>query len=225
MKKLERSKAIDLRRNGHSLKEIALKLKVSKSSVSRWTQNIALTADQHKNLMSRSGSNRMKGALSNKKKWLKKRYLWQQEGKLLARQNSNNPLFVSGCMLYWGEGRKNRNQIEICNSDPELLKYFIKFLKKFFPASSSKLKAAINCYLDVYSYQDILNYWSQFLNIEKCNFNKPQINNVPISSKQKRKKILPYGTCKIGINSVKEKQILLGAIQEIGGFVKKEWYQ
>jgi transposase len=43
MKALEKNKAISLRRQGHSIKDISKELGVAKSSVSLWVRNVELT--------------------------------------------------------------------------------------------------------------------------------------------------------------------------------------
>jgi transposase len=67
--------AIDLRRKGKSIKEIATSLGVSKGSVSVWCQDIKLTQTQSKRLKQRqiaSGSaGRQVGANKNREKRLR----------------------------------------------------------------------------------------------------------------------------------------------------------
>lgn len=42
-------------------------------------------------------------------------------------------LHVAGCMLYWGEGNKGKNDLAITNSDPDLLRLFLRFLRECYP--------------------------------------------------------------------------------------------
>jgi len=37
---------------------------------------------------------------------------------------------AAGSMLYWAEGDKARNQARLSNSDPELLRFFVDFLRR-----------------------------------------------------------------------------------------------
>lgn len=98
-----------------------------------------------------------------------------------------------GLGLYWGEGAKNRNT-ELSNSDPGILKIFKKWLSDFFPLDYNDLAVNVQHYnpeLD----EQIIEYWSQELDITKFNFNK-SLFNISQSSKKKRK-TLPYGTARI----------------------------
>ena len=63
-------KAVEMRRCGHTVGDIAKKLGVSKGSVSNWTKNIKLTKKQRDKIREKvikSGSvGRVKGSLKNK---------------------------------------------------------------------------------------------------------------------------------------------------------------
>lgn len=213
-----------MRKLGHSYKEILEKVKVSKSTLSVWLRNIEIPIKGKLKLSKKTGEKRIKAAKSKKRFHKQQRIKWQQEGCDLARQNKTDYIFVSGCMLYWGEGyKKSRESIGLTNSDPELIIIFLKFLKKYFPNPYEKIKCAINCYTDIHSYKKIQKYWASKLKIDLKKFTKPQINNSPKSSIKKRKNLLPYGTCCVRVCDVKSKQILLGAIQELGKFSRNEW--
>ena len=58
------------------------------------------------------------------------RVLAQEEGRQLAERCE--ALHVAGCMLYWAEGAKDRNQIRFTNSDPEMARFFVRFLRTYF---------------------------------------------------------------------------------------------
>jgi hypothetical protein len=42
-----------------------------------------------------------------------------------ARDLAEEPLFVAGVVLYWGEGSKSRNDFLMANADPAALRLFI----------------------------------------------------------------------------------------------------
>tara|TARA_Y100001935_G_scaffold247788_1_gene244130 strand:+ start:342 stop:1013 length:672 start_codon:yes stop_codon:yes gene_type:complete len=220
MKIDKKRKARELRRRGLSLNEIKNKVKASKSSVSIWVRDIELTEEQLKQL---KNYGQKKAGEANRKNALLKRKQYQLEGRELARQKANEPLFVGGLMLYWAEGAKSRSQADFTNSDLEMHKYYMKFLRKYFP--NQKLSACINCYIDIHNYENILDYWSSNLGLDKSIFTKPQINNSPKSSSKKsqRKQKLPFGTLKIRFTDVRTLQQFYGAIQEIAGFTNPAW--
>lgn len=226
LKTKEKEEAIRLRSSGYTYNEILSKVKVSKGTLSIWLRNLKLSDKAQKKLISKTVNDKVKAGIAKKKFHLKKRENWQKEGRALAKKYKHDPLFTAGCMLYWGEGTKrSRGTIGMTNSDPDLILYFLSFLRKYFTSSFNKLRGYINCYTDIYSYEEIEQYWCHKLNFSAERFTKPQINNSPKSSLGKRKRKSPYGTCHLRTDNVKQKQILMGAIQEIGNFSKEEWLE
>lgn len=116
-----------LREQGLSVKEIARMLRVSKSSVSSWVKDIVLTDDQREALDAR-----ISFAAANRKRMsdaTEKRVAYQQKGRLQARVGDTR--LIAGCMLYWAEGSKKRNSVIFVNSDPEMMMFFVDFLRDY----------------------------------------------------------------------------------------------
>lgn len=149
-----------------------------------------------------------------------KRINFQNIGKVKIKQLE--PLYIAGCMLYWGEGSKNKNSVIFTNSDPFMLILFKKFLQTYFEISNSEIAFSINCYTDLRSLEEIENYWLKILGLERSSLRKGQINNLPKSSKNKSKKS-EYGTVRLIINNTRIVQEIFGAIQGFGDFENKEW--
>jgi hypothetical protein len=209
MKILERNEAIRIRKEkGLSTREIAQEIGVSIGSVKRWVKGVPLTEEQ-------ISSFRAKGSESTKQKALKKRILFQIKGR--KKKRLLDPLFVAGIMLYWGEGTKSRRQLDFTNSDPAMLRLFIRFMKKFYPFSFSRITVYIHCYTDVHSQSTIENYWLKELSLTQNNLRKTMLNKKPINSLSKRTGLLPYGVCKLRVSDVSILQEIYGAIQEFCG--------
>jgi transposase-like protein len=223
MKPLERREARRLRReDGMSVKEIARKLDVSKSSVSLWVRDIELSNAQlaaldyrhHNHANQRNGSR----AVAEKYRALRRKY--QEEGRMKARER--DPLHVAGCMLYWGEGAKTRNGLELANSDPDLIQFYVKFLLESLCIPSEELCVRIYCYTNNgLSVNEIENYWLNILKLpQQCL--KKTITNLRPRSSEERGRILKYGVCRV-IHRVHSLHHVLGAIQEYTGIDKPEW--
>ena len=119
MKTRERELARKLRREqGASIKEIARRTGAAQSSISRWVRDIELTDDQRETLRIAAYNGHVKGRTMNAMLRREARAMAQEEGRMLA--DTGDRLFVAGCMLYWAEGGKSRNQIKFVNSDPEI---------------------------------------------------------------------------------------------------------
>ena len=141
----ELNKARELRNKGKSVREIAKELNVSKGSVSTWVRDVVILKEQYNSIYSKwKMSSKRGGVLAaklNQEKYLQLRKEYQEEGRKLARQK--DPDFFAGCMLYWAEGTKSRTCCQFTNSDVNMLKYYILFLKKFFLVKNEDIK--INC--------------------------------------------------------------------------------
>ncbi len=141
MKEKEKKKARQLRKRGWSINEITKVLPVSKGSVSRWVSDIALTSKQGKRLNKKQIKNQFPhhGVAQLKREEAKeKRKEYQMEGRKLLKRS--NRMFVAGIMLFWAEGTKSRNSMTFSNSEPPMMAFFMKFLRKFFNVDEEKLK-------------------------------------------------------------------------------------
>ncbi|MEI6191331.1 MAG: hypothetical protein WCP24_03140 [bacterium] len=84
-------------------------------------------------------------------------------------------------MLYWGEGFKgNENSkmgtFDFANSDPVMVRVFMKAFRDVYEFDKDKIRAYIYCY----SNQDvssIIDFWSKLTMIPKSQFTKPYIRN------------------------------------------------
>jgi len=218
----EQEKAISLRKEGFSLKDISDSLGVSKSSVSYWVRSVDLTGQQKERLDARYSFNGcVKGAESNRIKALKSRLSFQEEGRTIARKNSENKDFLIGCALYWAEGNKSRTCVGMSNMDVCILNRFQCWVKDFF--GEYTFKSQVNAYLNNgLSIDDVLNYWSSALSIPKCNFGKV-VAREKYYSGENRIKITPYGVCQLRLSNVYVAQMVYGSIQEAMKIDKPEW--
>ncbi|HQO38464.1 MAG TPA: hypothetical protein PK107_06570 [Candidatus Omnitrophota bacterium] len=119
--------------------------------------------------------------------------------------NRDKQLKIAGIMLYWAEGTFNGNTVDFTNSNAEMIKIFLKFLRKICGINEERLRV----YLYAYEHQNISelqDYWHTVTNIKLSQFTKPFIrkNNLNVT---KRK--LPYGLVHIRYNDKK----LLGSLK------------
>lgn len=219
MKNNQKQEARILRAAGKSIKYIAKNLQVSVGSVSAWVRDIELTKEQV-NMLSNNNpiyNQQNLGAKSRKDKASILRKHYQDEGRIMAK--TDNQLHAIGCMLYWAEGAKSRTKCSFTNSDVNMMKLFIKFIREIFFVPNDKIIIMVNCYINNgLSIDDIENYWLQELQLQKLSVRKHTINIKPISSQGKKKNLLPYGVCTIRIYDTKIVQHIYGAIQEYGMF-------
>tara|TARA_Y100000034_G_C6856563_1_gene389329 strand:- start:682 stop:1365 length:684 start_codon:yes stop_codon:yes gene_type:complete len=225
MKTEEKYKARDMRRNnGMSIGEIAKILNVSKSTVSLWVRDIELTDKQKDKIWNKSSDKLRKSIL---KRYKDKRLHYQNEGKNLAKLYQYDKIFIAGCIMYWAEGSKDRCTASITNSDAEVLKLFIMFLKKYFFINNDKISVFCRYYTDLSDVGEPEEYWIDVLNLQKSCLRKSCVNYYPKSNVMVKRRYshgkLKYGVCKATVHSVEIKQKIFGAIQGIMGFEKENW--
>jgi hypothetical protein len=225
MKTVEREEARRLRREeGRSIRDIQQLLGVSKSSVSVWVRDIALTPEQHETL--RRGNPAYDRQLSGRTAWValcrERRRGWQEEGRKMAR--CGEPLHAAGAMLYWAEGGKGRNSVAMSNSDAEVLRFFVGFLRTYFDVPDEKIRIHCNLFADhVERQREVEQFWLDVLELPADRLGKSVVNVYSKYSQKKRKNLLPYGTCRLSVASTRILQHVYGAIQEYGGFDRPEW--
>src|SRR3989344_1760477 len=138
-----RLEAIELRKQGQSIKEIAQNLQVTKSSVSAWVKDVLLNEAQFLALQARITEGRKRSRLLNSLNWQKRRLelakLYKNEGIKRLGTLSKKELLVAGITLYWGEGSKTKKEVKMCNSDPSLINFFLYWLKECFNAEIENL--------------------------------------------------------------------------------------
>ncbi|MDD5347906.1 MAG: hypothetical protein PHT59_04760 [Candidatus Omnitrophica bacterium] len=83
-------------------------------------------------------------------------------------------LKIAGYMLYWAEGTFQGNTVDFTNSNPEMIKLFLLFLRKICGVKEERLRI----YLYAYDYQNIdalKKFWNETTQIPITQFTKPYI--------------------------------------------------
>jgi transcriptional regulator with XRE-family HTH domain len=219
VKTAERLEARRIRREeGASMKTIATRLGVSVSSVSLWVRDIELSPSQRAALRNKISGGWSANAIAARRR----RRLSQEGGRALVRDA--DPLFVAGIMLFWAEGAKARNEAGIVNSDPELVRFFVRFLRRFYGVPDDRFRVACNLFADHLARQrEIEQFWLDTLELPQSCLRKSMVNIYSRYSQRKRRGRLPYGTCKIVVCDTAVVQSIYGAIQEYAGFDRPEW--
>jgi transcriptional regulator with XRE-family HTH domain len=222
MKTAERLRARELREEGWSVKQIERELGVSRSSVSVWVRDVQLDEERQAVLLARSRLGPIVAAERKAALARDRRLAHQGEGRRLAHESDGS--YEAGCMLYWAEGSKRRNAVQLTNSDPELLVHFAGFLRKHFDVAPASMRLACNLFADhVERQRQIERFWLQRLQLPPSSLTKSMVNLWSKYSEKKRKGMLPYGTAKLTVHSTRIVQTIYGSIQEYGGFERPEW--
>ncbi|OGI95075.1 hypothetical protein A2917_01715 [Candidatus Nomurabacteria bacterium RIFCSPLOWO2_01_FULL_42_17] len=188
-------KAILLRKSGLSYGSIAKKLGISKSTASLWLYAIKLNYEQRKNLYSNQVKHLNTGENSQRNRRAREVNIIINEAKTkISKKISLESYRLFGTALYWAEGSKNK-MFHMTNSDPSLIVFWVKWLKKIFNIQPNILKVRLNIYPQQ-SEKLIRKFWSELTNIPMSNFGKSYIK--PLSNNYKKNNLY-YGTVRIEV--------------------------
>lgn len=203
----DKEKAFELRRQKMSYKNISRELNIPIGTLAGWLKDEPWSQEIRDELGTRESlafPEKMKRiADANRKKWEALYLKWQNEAMLEFETLKNNPLFISGIMLYWGEGDKKleNGSVALSNSDPEMIKIFYNFLIKVTSTPRERIRAKLIIYPDLID-SVLKNLWSKLTLIPLSQFTKSAV----IQGKHPTKRN-SYGVCmvRIGSRELKEK--------------------
>ena len=140
------------------------------------------------------------------------------------RQFSKETLCYLGAALYWAEGYKRpivRNgrettyhPVSITNSDPALIRLFIRFIQEVCAVPIEKVKASVRIFKHL-NENEVIRYWMHHTNLPRKNFTKTMI---PISRSSMNKRPfnrLPFGVIQIRISDTNLFHRIMGWIEGI----------
>ncbi|MDD5518416.1 MAG: hypothetical protein PHV98_03590 [Candidatus Omnitrophica bacterium] len=105
-------------------------------------------------------------------------------------------LKIAGIMLYWAEGTLRGKTVDFVNSNPDMVKIFLKFLREICGINERRLRLYLYTYSQL-DLKDTMNYWRKVTGIPINQFTKPYVREGnPNLSKRK----LPYGLVHIRYN-------------------------
>lgn len=92
--------------------------------------------------------------------------------------------------LYWGEGYKSDNAkvMDFANSDSEMIKVFLKYLRNLYDLEEKKFRILLYCY-ENQNQKELIHYWSETTKIPKTQFTKPYVK----SDSGKNGRIMKHG--------------------------------
>lgn len=119
-------------------------------------------------------------------------------------------LKTAGIMLYWGEGAKTENVVKFVNSDPEMIRIFLLFLRQVCGVREERLKALIHIYPD-HDENKLKLFWLKITKIDKNNFYKSYLHEGKKGSYKNKSK---WGTITISYPDKLLFDLLLNWINE-----------
>ncbi|MDO8650070.1 MAG: hypothetical protein Q7K33_02045 [Candidatus Berkelbacteria bacterium] len=137
-------------------------------------------------------------------------------GKLTPRD-----VLIAGISLYWAEGykkQKSRNgrlvsyhQVSLTNSDPDLVKLFLLFLRENLEVDEERIRASLR----IFPHQNekhLTDFWVKITNLERSAFGKTYVGQSPASKNIRPYNQLPYGVIQIRVSDTQLFNRIMGLI-------------
>ena len=214
---IDKEKALSLRKKGMSYGQIKKELGISKSTLSNWLRDYPLSKERIKELRdcNEQRIERFRETMRGKK-----------EVRLLDFYNkerdninflSKREVYLAGLFLYWGEGGKSlyAARLQISNTDPAVIKFFIYWLQ-LLGVAKSKIRAQLHLYNDMDIDRE-LNFWVKTLEMNKGQFSKPYIKQTSLRNIG-HKGGFGHGTCNLTVGDARLSERILMALKFISDY-------
>jgi hypothetical protein len=168
-----------------SMSEISVRLQVSPSTVDWW--------------MKKHGIQKRSRSLANYEKYNK-----DGDPFKIAKIDTleKSILYGVGVGLFWGEGNKvSKNSLRLGNTDPELIKTYVRFLKVICGVRDSKIRFGLQLFNDSNQEKAIM-FWTKTLKVKRTSF-MPTISVVAPQGSGTYRKKNEYGVVTVYVNNIK----------------------
>ncbi|GIG66010.1 hypothetical protein [Phytomonospora endophytica] len=172
----QREAARELRRQGKTYNEIVAELGCSKSSVSLWVRDIEVVRKVHPSWSADARAKREAGAALRRARKVAERVAARADPVLELLPCDDRDALISGAIAYWCEGRKWKEwmatppAVAFINSDPALVRLFLRFLKVA-PVSFGAFRYRLHIHENA-SEAEAHAHWARELSIDVADFGK-----------------------------------------------------
>ena len=207
-----KQKAIQLRLEGKSYTDILRQLQLkSKGTLSVWFRDLKLPPETKRLLKSNTARAFARGFFEfNKNRTARIRSeneVSYQKGIREVGTITHRELLLIGAALYWGEGTKFERiqgtpSVVFTNSDPEMIRVFLRFIRLILKIKEERIRSGINLY-DAKKITISRRYWSDVTKLPKERFYISQLVSRASAGKRDKRR-LPYGTLSLRISNREE---------------------
>lgn len=218
----DREKALALRKQEKSYSQIKKILGVSKSTLSYWLRDYPLSKERIRELRDWN-EQRIERFRETMRKKIEDRLqkTYEIEKGIILPLNKRE-FYLMGLLLYWGEGTKSqRHTLSVSNTDPAVIKFFIRWLNKCLSVPKEKMTIRLHLYNDMDINKEI-KYWSEELNASLSQFGRPYIKKTS-SKKINHKGTFGHGTCNVRVCNVPLKEKVLMGMKVISDRYNKNF--
>lgn len=168
---------------GLSYAEIALLTGISKSTLSNWLRDTPLASEQRARLQSRLKANRASFAARawpiNRERHLQAREQAYRSGANVVAYLPDQPVVdeLALAMLYLGEGSKSGGRVQMANTAPSILRFFLWALKSLHNIDEGRLSFRLTLVAAARPDEKrLIKWWAQELGYGPERFGKTQFD-------------------------------------------------
>ncbi len=186
-----------MRAQGYSYTSISEKIKVSKSTLSNWLGALPYSPNQE--MVEKMGRARVASGLAKNRLKLESLNQAHIEAVKDIGKLSQRDIFMLGIGLYIGEGTKTHDIVRVINSNPQVIRFAIRWFKESCGLSQSNFRLRLHVYPDT-NIEKSIEFWSKATAIPKGQFQVAQVDRRK-DKKTVNKGKLPYGTAHLSMRS------------------------
>ena len=177
-----------MRKQGMGVPSIAKHLGISKSTASNWLKDVVLSETAIEELAKRSIVGTQKGLARIKAAKDMANKLRTDEMEAIAQTFAagvgKKQWQIIAALIFWCEGSKRQlASVKFVNSDPDMIKLFLRALRNGFGIDERKLKALLHLH-EYHNEKEMKIFWSDITGISAERFYRSYIK--PNSGKRKR---------------------------------------
>ncbi|MCX6702198.1 MAG: hypothetical protein NTX96_03340 [Candidatus Zambryskibacteria bacterium] len=203
----KKERAIALRKKGKSYSEILKEIPVAKSTLSEWLRDVGLSKKQVQRLtVKKLEAARRGGLVKHQQRILRTRQIHDKALKDI-KNISKRELWLIGVALYWAEGSKEKDyypgsRLQFGNSDPKMIKLFLKWLKDVCKISENDIG------FEIYIHQNSINntevvrqYWSKVTGFSLDKINRVYYKRFKLKTNRRNTGNLYYGGIRVTVKA------------------------
>ncbi len=169
--------AVKLRKQGSTYSEILKEIPVAKSTLSIWLKEVGLAKSQVQRITEKRIQAALRGAYARREYRIKRTEEIHKEAASEISNINSRELWLIATALYWAEGSKEKeglnSRVIFSNSDPQMIKLFIKWLVEGLKINPTEIHFEIYIHR-IYESRilEIKNFWSKSTNFNISKFSK-----------------------------------------------------
>jgi transcriptional regulator with XRE-family HTH domain len=166
----ERQRARALRAEAWTLREIADELGVAKSSVSVWVRDVPFDPQSRRSARTHRRPRGSDHPLRRRK--LAQLEELRQDGLARIGTLAEREFLLAGLGLYAGDGAKGDMAVKFANSNPELIAFFCRWLRRFFAVDETRLRVVLYLHEEL-DLDAATTHWAHVTDIPPAQLSKP----------------------------------------------------